>query len=63
MKLLRQNVTLTDWDACFDDNISCHAQNFIGKLLLIIKECIPNKTVTIRPTEPPWLTKRNQNEN
>ncbi len=54
---LRQKVIETDWTTCFDEDISIHTNNFIDTLRNTMKQCITNKKVTIRPQEPPWLTK------
>lgn len=33
-----------------------YTKNFVSKLLNLAETCIPNKVVTIRPTDPPWIT-------
>ena len=53
--LLRQKVSDFNWQSCFDPDIDAYASNFSSSLLSFCDECIPNKTVTIRPTDPPWM--------
>ncbi len=60
--MLRQKVLATDWTICVNDNISTYAEQFTDTLLCIMKQCITNKTITVRPKEPPWLTKEVKNK-
>ena len=54
--LLRVKAVETDWDALRHKNIDIYATNIRNHILSIAKECIPNKVVRVRPTDPPWLT-------
>ena len=36
--------------------IDVYAKNFYEHLIEITESCIANRQVTIRPTEPPWIT-------
>ena len=37
-------------------DINMYTKNFYNLLTEITDSCIPNRHVTIRPTEPPWIT-------
>ena len=54
--LLRQRAATTDWTALQDPDINVYAKNILNELVSITETCIPNKTVTIRPSDPPWIT-------
>lgn len=54
--LLRTKAASTDWTSLYDDDISTHAENITSHIISIAKECIPNKTIRIRPSDPPWIT-------
>ena len=55
-QLLRTKALETDWNSLRDNNLDTYAANISNHILLIAKECIPNKVVTIKPSDPPWLT-------
>lgn len=40
---------------CDAEDIDSATLNFSSKLLTLIRECIPEKTVTIRPKDKPWF--------
>ena len=46
----------TDFGSLRDNNLDTYAANIFYHILLIAKECIPNKVVTINLLGPPWLT-------
>ena len=54
--LLRQKAVDTDWNSLRPDNINNYAQNITDQILTLAESCIPNKTITIRPSGPPWIT-------
>ena len=54
--LLRNEIALTDWTALESQNIDTFAQNITEHVISLSKAYIPNKSVTIRPSDPPWLT-------
>ena len=54
--LLRENVASTDWNVLINDDINTYAKGLIDKLLHLAEDSIPNKVITIRPTDPPWIT-------
>lgn len=47
----------TDWSSviCDAEDIDSATLNFSSKLLTLIRECIPEKTVIIRPKDKPWF--------
>lgn len=54
--LLRTKATSTDWGSLYNNDISVHAENITSHIISIAKECVPNKTIRIRPSDPPWIT-------
>ena len=54
--LLRSTALLMDWDSLQDNNVDTYSENIAFTILSIAKECIPNRQITIRPSEPPWIT-------
>ena len=54
--LLRNKVADTDWDSLSDPDVNIHASNITNHLNALTAECLPNKTVRIRPSDPPWIT-------
>ena len=56
--LLREKISNADWLALQDDDINAYAKSLIEQLLDLAGTCIPNKVVTIRPGDPPWITSR-----
>ena len=53
---LKTKVSNTDWDLLSDPDINIYTRNFTDHLNLLTAECIQNKTVRIRPSDPPWIT-------
>ena len=54
--LLRSTALLVDWDSFQGNNVDIYSENITSTILSIAKECIPNRQITIRPSEPPWIT-------
>ncbi|MCG8113323.1 MAG: reverse transcriptase family protein, partial [Candidatus Thiodiazotropha taylori] len=46
----------TDWDALVSNNIDTYAENVTETITSLSDKHIPNKIVTFRKTDPPWLT-------
>ena len=46
----------TKWDALKNDDIDAHAINITRRITDHANKYIPNKTVKIRSSDPPWLT-------
>ena len=53
---MRALASTTNWHSLQDDDVDIYALNLTNKILHIAKECIPNRVVTIRPSDPPWIT-------
>lgn len=51
-----QDIEATDWDALKDNNIDTYAKNITGQISNLAHKHIPNKTITVRQSDPPWLT-------
>ena len=54
-ELLKHMISNTDWETFRNDDIDIYAVNVTDHILNITKECIPNKTVKIRQSDPPWM--------
>ena len=54
--LLRQKAADFDWASLRSDDINIYANNITEKVFSLSIECIPNKQVRIRPSEPVWMT-------
>ena len=54
--LLNQLIYDFDWTTVEHDTINTYAENFTNKILKICVSAIPSKVVTIRPSDPPWVT-------
>ena len=55
-ELLKQYILEIDWHSLANENINIYAETFTNKLLELCTNTIPNKIVTIRPSDPPWFT-------
>lgn len=54
-ELLKHMISNTDWETFRNDDIDTYAVNVTDHILNLTKECIPNKTVKIRQSDPPWM--------
>ena len=54
--LLREKASFIDWHALENDDISLYASNLNSTILSLTKECIPNKSIRVRTSDPPWIT-------
>ena len=55
--ILRQNTRVTEWpDPADIRSVDANVEEITTKLNNLSLQCIPNKTVTIKPAEPPWIT-------
>ena len=54
--LLRTKLSETNWDAISDTDVNIFAKNLTNYMITLSTECIPNKTIRIRPSDPPWIT-------
>ena len=53
---LREQASLVDWPALYDDNIDTYSVNITSKIIDLAKDNIPNRNITIHPSDPPWIT-------
>ncbi len=54
--LLRDKVIEFDWNALKHNDLDIYSNNISSTILKISRACIPNRDVTIRQDEPPWIT-------
>ena len=54
--LLRKKAFKTNWNSLQDEDINKYANNITDKIMEISKQCIPNKTIRVRTSDPPWIT-------
>ena len=54
-ELLHDMATSFDWDYIKDNDINTYANNINTTIITIAKECIPNRHLRIKPSEPPWI--------
>ena len=54
--LLREKASYIDWHALENDDISVHASNLNTTILSLTKERIPNRSIRVRTSDPPWIT-------
>ena len=54
-ELLHNKATSFDWDYIKDNDINTYANNISSTVITIAKECIPNRYIKIKPSEPPWI--------
>ncbi|MCG8048840.1 MAG: reverse transcriptase domain-containing protein [Candidatus Thiodiazotropha endolucinida] len=52
---LRQEVSDFDWTSICNENVNVYATNFTQKLLSLVANHIPSKTITVRPRDLPWM--------
>ena len=55
-EMLRQKASATNWNDFQNNDINIYCENLIEHLQSITEMCIPNKVITIRPSDPPWIT-------
>ena len=55
-EMLRQKASATNWNDFQNNDINTYCENLIEHLQSITEMCIPNKGITIRPSDPPWIT-------
>ncbi|MCG8032214.1 MAG: endonuclease/exonuclease/phosphatase family protein [Candidatus Thiodiazotropha taylori] len=54
--LLREKASAIDWNSLIHENVDIYSNNLKNSILSIAKECIPNRTIKVKPSDPPWLT-------
>ena len=53
---LRQNLSEIDWDSNYSDDPDKYAESITYIIIENVSNTIPNKTITINPHEPAWMT-------
>ena len=53
---LLRTFSETNWDAVSNTDVNVFAENLTNLIITLSTECVPNKTVRIRPSDPPWIT-------
>ena len=54
-ELLHIKAALFDWDHIKDNDINIYANKINTIVISLAKECIPNRYIKIKPSEPPWI--------
>ena len=54
--LLREKASQMDWESLKDDNIDNYVENLKNAIISITTECVPNRSIKVKPSDPPWLT-------
>ena len=53
---MRERASAVPWDNLQHDEIDVYAENIFSAVENIARECIPNRNVRIKASEPPWIT-------
>ena len=53
---MRERASAVPWDNLQHDDIDVYADNIFSVVENIARECVPNKNVRIKASEPPWIT-------
>ena len=53
---LRNNALLEDWNSLYDPDIDIYSDKINNAILSIANEAIPNRSITINHSDPPWIT-------
>lgn len=51
---LNDLISSTDWSFINNGNLDLVCEQFTTKFMNLVRECVPSKTVLIRPTDKPW---------
>ncbi|MEW8547336.1 MAG: endonuclease/exonuclease/phosphatase family protein, partial [Candidatus Thiodiazotropha sp.] len=54
--LLRNTAATTNWTAFHDNDIDVYANNLNTAITKLAQNCIPNRSIRIYPSDPPWIT-------
>ena len=50
------DLTDTNWNSLKSNDIDTYAENITDRITFLTNKHIPNKMITVRKTDPPWLT-------
>ena len=53
---MRALASINSWHSLQGDDVDIYALFLTNKISHIAKKCISNRVVTIRPSDPPWIT-------
>ena len=53
---MREKASAIPWEDLQHDDINVYADNILSTIDTIARECIPNRNVRIKVTDPPWIT-------
>ena len=53
--LLRNKASEINWAALQNDDVDVHAKNLHNEIITIARECIPNKEIKVKASDPPWI--------
>ncbi|MCG8096842.1 MAG: hypothetical protein JAZ17_25000 [Candidatus Thiodiazotropha endolucinida] len=53
--LLRRSISEFDWQIVKSKNTSTYSENVTSKIIDLCEKSIPNKIITVRPSDPPWF--------
>ena len=56
--ILRDKASSVDWHALENDDLYIYATNLNSTILSLAKECIPNRSIRVRTSDPPWIPSR-----
>ena len=51
-----RDIAETNWEILKNDDINIYAKNITDRITNLAEKHVPNKTVKIRQSDPPWLT-------
>ena len=54
--ILREKASSFNWNTCHDNDIDVYANNLNAAITGLALECIPNRVIRIKPSDPPWMT-------
>ena len=52
---LKDKFRSSDWESHAFENIDIYSQNITDHIMQLTSECVPNKFVNIRLSDPPWI--------
>ena len=52
---LKDKFRSSDWESLAHENIDIYSQNITDHIMQLTSECVPNKFVNIRQSDPPWM--------
>ena len=53
---ISNELALTDWQSLKCDNVDIYAENITERITALTDKHVPNKSIKVRKSDPPWLT-------